>query len=183
MRDGTLCVALLASLALAGCNDDYPLPPTPCDDYCLATQRADCSEDWPDECVRTCEFTRSPKSYPDCSGDFDALLHCYEGLGPHDFTCEADRSAPLPGRCENEERALNFCTAPIIYRCIELCQTRGQRCTNVDPNSCFRACYSRDQCDNARIRYLDCELADGTACDPSPDCTALSVELSDCLNP
>lgn len=174
---------VLVALSGVGCDGEYSLAPTPCDDYCLAVQRAGCDEDWPDDCVRRCEFTRSPTLYPNCTDDFDTLVRCYRALDDSDFTCQFDESEPRPGFCESEEREQNFCIEPILYRCIELCSTRGERCANVEPNECFRGCIvSSNECESERTRYLDCELADTTACGPSPSCTELSVELSECLS-
>ena len=182
MQSGSLGVAMLAVFCLAGCEDEYSLAPTPCDDYCLATQRAGCPDDWPDDCVRNCEFTVSPTSYPDCADEFASLLGCYQALSDREFTCEFDESTPLPGRCESEEETLNFCTNPVLHRCNELCGRWNDRCENFDPNICFQSCSSSgDECVNERVRWLDCELAHMTACETSLPCEALSFELSICL--
>jgi hypothetical protein len=177
--------AALAALAIAGCDDEYALPPTPCDDYCFAKQRADCEEDWPDECVQQCELSASPIKNPDCADEFDTLLACYQGLDDDDFECVDEASEPRLDLCEDEVRAHKFCLAPVYYRCLELCETRVEHCEDygVDVRSnCLSGCSGVPYwCESVAVARLDCELADELACPVSPNCAALSGELSDCL--
>jgi hypothetical protein len=180
---GKRSVVVLGLVALAAlrCDNDYPIAPTPCDDYCLATQRAGCEEDWPDNCVGFCELNRSPTSYPHCSEGFDALLACYQVLGDDDFECVNDGSEPLPGLCEDEKRTHDFCLAPLLYRCLEYCGTRAERCDEIDANACVRGCLAfPSECEDAAVRFLDCELAEESACYVT--CYELYVELYNCFN-
>jgi hypothetical protein len=182
---GTRRVAILAIVVGtgSGCDEEYPLAPIVCDDYCLATQRANCEEDWPATCVRNCEFARSSGEFPDCGSEFDTLLECVESLEASDFECVGGYSEPLPGRCEGEIRTHSFCIVPVFYRCLALCEDRAEHCPEVDADACLRACRSGpDECDNEKIAWLDCELAETEACLPSPKCTRLQVELSDCID-
>ena len=54
MRSG-VWLWLVSGLAISGCAGDYPLEPTPCDDYCHATKNFECDFYAPASCVRECE--------------------------------------------------------------------------------------------------------------------------------
>jgi hypothetical protein len=172
-----------AFVAVIACDDDYVLPPTPCDDYCLAWLRADCAEDWPHECVKQCELARSPTIFPECTDEFDGVLECLRSADDTDFECVNDRSEPRIEACGFEIKSLDFCIGPVFYRCLELCQSRGERCQAFDPNACFQSCVNPPaQCEESAMRWLDCELAEDRACDPTPRCAPLLAELWQCVN-
>lgn len=67
-----------ALLAAGACSGGYPLPPTPCDDLCDASQgtwSGTCWEYEPAQCVAQCE---SQGLYEEpCRPLFDALVTCH----------------------------------------------------------------------------------------------------------
>jgi hypothetical protein len=70
---------MLAVLGLAGaCQNGYPLEPTPCDDFCRATQRKSCDDNDPAWCVADCEEQGIVQlDRPGCRELWNALLACY----------------------------------------------------------------------------------------------------------
>jgi hypothetical protein len=184
---GFVCVVVLGAVR---CNNEYSLAPTPCDDYCLALQRAECPEDWPDDCVSSCELTRSPTKHPACADQFDALLGCYQNADDGDFFCADDRSEPRRGVCAAENQAIDFCIEPVFYRCTTFCQSKRERCRDdvdwaeVDWSACLDFCSPPvPACEEEAMRYYDCELENDTSCGPSPLCFLLHGTYLDCLNP
>lgn len=174
--------AALSLLAIAGCEGEYSLAPTACDDYCFAKQRADCEEDWPDECVEQCEISGSPSRAPECAAEFDAMLACYQSLDDGDFECVYELSEPRPGLCEDETLAHEFCLGPVYYRCLTLCETKVEHCEGFELRTCMPGCTNIPYwCESIAVARLDCELLDELACPVSPSCTEISNELSDCL--
>lgn len=109
-------------LTSLGCDTNYSLPPTFCDDWCRATLRAGC-DDEPEGCVRQCEQTRATQ------GCFElqlALLECYEIADDEIFTCvEAgfgSETRVRNGACQRERDALFECEAPGIAACLVACR-------------------------------------------------------------
>jgi len=115
------CCALSASFS---CEDDYPLEPTFCDDWCHATLRAACGEE-PENCVRDCELTKASE---DCFGSQRRLLACYEEARDSDFVCAGtgfDRETRVkPDVCQTQRDALYECEAPGIGTCLALCRVQ-----------------------------------------------------------
>jgi hypothetical protein len=117
----------VAGFALAACDDEYPLEPTFCDDWCHATLRADCGDE-PDNCVRECELT---KSDDECLSKQRKLMQCYESASDEAFTCAGTgfqfETRVSPTTCEAERDALFECEAPGIGVCLSFCRTTQQR--------------------------------------------------------
>ena len=181
-RDWTATPAL-AVLAVMGCDNEYPLAPTPCDEYCLVTQRAGCAEDWPDQCVGYCELSRSPAKYPACADRFEVVVGCYRSASSADFVCRFDQSEPKEGVCEGEARDLDFCIEPVYNRCRIFCEALGEHCEGVDVFDCLRGCSSeRSRCEGERVRQLDCELSGEIGCTPNPSCILLYNEVYECFS-
>ena len=178
---GKCCVAILGLVAGVACDNGYPLAPSPCDDFCLALQRADCAEDWPDDCVRQCEFNQSPERHPDCAAEFETLLACYQALDDDAFTCIDEQSEARGGFCEEERFKQQACVYPILFREVYLCEVRAERCPDFDRYLCLSVrAEVPPACEEEGIRYLDCEIADETACSRSLRCETLEYELSLC---
>jgi hypothetical protein len=78
-------VALIAALSSA-CQNDYPLEPTPCDDWCYATERVACGNNDPASCVAACEADGNVPGPPQCRELWEAALSCYEKL-PDEAVC------------------------------------------------------------------------------------------------
>lgn len=113
MRSGAwLCVAagLLLGL-LGGCSGDYPLPPTPCDDWCNASQGgwSYCGGFYsPASCVSQCEAEKL--SGERCKPALDAAINCYRST-PNVLAdqCTYDPLTPRP--CQAEAEALGVCAS------------------------------------------------------------------------
>jgi hypothetical protein len=114
-------VVAIALLGLS-CEDDYPLAPTFCDDWCRVTLRSGCDEQ-PGNCVRDCELT---KASDDCSARQRRLLECYADASPTSFVCTGgDFQQEIrvdPAVCQAERDALYECEAPGIGTCLSMCR-------------------------------------------------------------
>src|SRR5262245_4743292 len=149
---GKRCVLILGLTAGLGCDNDYPLAPTPCDDYCVALQRANCPEDWPEQCVSECELVFSPTRFPDCAPEFDTLVACYQGLGDDDFECSDERSVARAESCEEEQFQQRACLEPIVFRCRTLCERFVEHC-EAELEPCLLGCHSvQPGCEELRVR-------------------------------
>lgn len=121
MRGG-LGWSVIATLwgAAGGCQGDYPLAPTYCDDFCRATVPSDCPYE-PENCVRDCELWRIDEA---CVRGRDELLHCYEQAPAEAFVCRG-RGDPVVVRdetCRTERDAVLVCELPPIAACLEPCR-------------------------------------------------------------
>lgn len=184
---GKRCVAVLGLVAGVACDNGYQLAPTPCDDYCLALQRADCPEDWPSDCVELCELELSPTRFPDCAGEFDTLVGCYQALEDDDFECYEDTSEARVDRCEEEQFWLDACVEPVMSRCLRLCDLEVEHCGAPDDRyDCVYICSEGPAaCEDEEIRYLDCRIASESVCELDSGfgvpCQAERDERSRCL--
>jgi hypothetical protein len=158
-----------AALVLSACRGDYTQPPTACDDYCQASQRAGCSEDYPADCVRDCEASRTG----DCEPLWRSLTDCYAAVDASAFTCVDDHSEP--GRvCLPERRALSECLAPTSGPCFDQCLRQADEC-GASLRDCEAEChYPTAGCELASHDYDACLLLHPTECrdwlepDPRP---------------
>jgi len=105
-RYGTKTSALFA-VALAGCQGDYPIAPTACDDWCNTSVEVDCYDYDPASCVADCE-RQGFMSKPECAGEVDAAMECYRTLSPGERSCSGPRGVP----CTNEYSAVIRCLNP-----------------------------------------------------------------------
>jgi hypothetical protein len=175
-------VTVLGLLALLGsCETTYSEPPTRCDDWCRATQRAHCEEDWPHSCVGNCEFF-GPRNFPGCTPQWDTLLACYQVAPDSMFRCVGDVSTPLEGVCESEESAYGRCTHPVLQSCFEACVAYFRACDQFELNPCTLACTDLpDSCLQA-VPYFDCLTLHADGCDlATPDCDAPRQPLDECI--
>lgn len=146
------CLLLLC----AGCESPDSLAPTPCDDHCHATQRADCRDDEPADCVRDCEREPGPHVGDVCLESFRALDACLQSAPPSAFFC-ANNHSQFDDICVPERRALSECIAP-------------------GSGTCFDQCVRRDHACGAPLS--DCE---DSCRHTSPDCAAVSSAYYTCL--
>jgi hypothetical protein len=113
MRSGAwLCAgaALLLGL-LGGCSGEYPLPPTPCDDWCNATQGG-----WgycggfysPAACVSQCEADQTASDR--CRPFLDAAISCYRRT-PNALVEQCKYDPQIPRPCQTEVEALAICVS------------------------------------------------------------------------
>lgn len=99
--------ALLVAVSAGACSADYPLPPTPCDDWCDATQGMMCEDYRPASCVSMCEKQDLDRS--ECRQAFDAVVDCFRRTpGAAEQQCEYDPY--LRRACLLENEALFVCT-------------------------------------------------------------------------
>jgi hypothetical protein len=158
MSDATLvksCVLGWFSLALVACDPGYTLAPTPCDDYCHATQRGGCKDDDPAECVRDCESQGSaPRDA--CVASRRDLDDCWLRLDVSVFAC-VDHHTRLPDdQCLDERRALSECLEPGSAPCFDECLRQVKACGAV-LSDCESACQHQDPaCASTNFAYQAC---------------------------
>ena len=151
-----------AFAAVFGCAD-YPLPPTDCDDRCVAEQRADCSGDDPVDCVRACEAERAERDARACSAVFHAESACLRAAPAGDFTCDGELSQPTVA-CLAERRAFFACMAPAGGPCFDLCQLEAAACGD-GLRDCEAACLDLDaSCEPPATAYYACAIASPLEC-------------------
>jgi hypothetical protein len=150
------------ALVLSGCRDEYTQPPTACDDHCQAVQRADCSEDYPADCVRDCEEGRAGDG---CEPAWRRLDDCYAAADASTFTCVDGHSQP--GRvCLSDRRALSECLAPTSGPCFDQCLRQADEC-GVSLSDCEADCHEPTAgCELASRDYNACLLLQPTECRP-----------------
>ena len=139
-RTGAL---LLPGVAAASCGSDYPLAPTPCDDWCRATLRADCENDFPDECVASCLVNDAPVLLPICASEWDALQACYERGQAEDFFCEpSGHSRPFPNMCGEARTNFAICEseARSIASCVQFCEMAADAVIGLEGDACRTLC-------------------------------------------
>jgi hypothetical protein len=155
-----LAVAAGGLLAVTGCEGEYSLAPTACDDYCRAVQRADCAEDYPAACVRDCE--NSPVSGA-CQAARATLTACYAAVDSHAFACVNDRSQPT-SVCLPERRAVSECLAPGSGACLDQCARQAEAC-GASLSDCEAGCAEpAPGCEEASIVYNTCLLGVPVEC-------------------
>jgi hypothetical protein len=118
----------LGLVLLCSCDPAYPIAPTACDDWCFATQRAGCEEDYPEGCVSECEDSSAGRTYPECEARWLELIDCYRTASNADFHCVDDASRPRP-ICRQERAALAECISPVAGRsCMASCLREVAEC-------------------------------------------------------
>jgi hypothetical protein len=124
-----LCSVLFSS-ALCSCNPDgYPIDPTLCDDWCFATQRAQCSEDDPERCVSECERSATGRMHPECEPEWVSLTECYRAEPQTSFICTPGEGTSAPREvCLSERAALAGCVSSGASTCFENCVTEVNEC-------------------------------------------------------
>ena len=104
-------LAALAAFAPAGaavttgCQDGYPIAPTPCDEWCDQTRRIDCEPYDPASCVAACEkegFSKEP-----CLDLLEQTLECLRENQSAKFDCESQYTTFVP--CLGEQAAVLQC--------------------------------------------------------------------------
>lgn len=100
----------LAMVVATGCQGDYPIAATACDEWCEATKGMSCGYDDPASCVSLCE-SQNITHTAECQALFDAALSCYE-LNPSaaSYHCTYNPS-PMPAPCDAEMQAMLACVS------------------------------------------------------------------------
>jgi hypothetical protein len=149
---------LLLALLLAGCQADYGLPPTACDDYCRATQRGDCPDDAPADCVRDCEEADRADVAAACVAEWQSRNDCLLRTDASSFSCR-DNHSQIPNVCLDERRALGECSSPGSGPCFDECRRQVETC-DADWDACETGCRQPSAaCQAASNTYSIC-LAD-----------------------
>jgi hypothetical protein len=105
---------LLLAAALGACSGGYTLEPTPCDDWCHATQGgyAYCGGYYdPANCVSQCEEDGSGR--PECRTQLDAVTACFRN-DPQALSAQCDYNfdpVTLMEHCKPEAAALVNCAS------------------------------------------------------------------------
>ena len=98
-------LAPASATAMTGCQDGYPIPATPCDDWCDQTRRIACEPYEPAACVAACEkegFSREP-----CLALLQQTLQCLRENPSATFDCESEDTTFVP--CLTEQAAVLQC--------------------------------------------------------------------------
>src|SRR5688572_2943370 len=147
---------------LASCQPEYSLAPTPCDDWCLATQRAGCEEDYPERCVSTCEddFRRVRRA---CESQWLTLSECYLQSPAQDFACVQEQSRPRP-ICVPERVGLAACGSPESGACVASCLRQADECGRPYRDCEFECLFVTPGCAEPAIALYECRLASPVDC-------------------
>lgn len=158
-------VNAIACLWLFGCDNDYPIAPTACDDWCYATERADCEEDQsPDDCVSDCEETALGRQYPECEPEWLTLSECYREAPVSAFTCVEDYSQPSNSLCLDERRAANYCVSERTGLCFDRCVREVEECGGTLVG-CEEQCWvSTEGCDAEQLELDRCLVEAPVVC-------------------
>jgi len=100
----TCTVSLAALLAVLGCQDGYPIEPTPCDRYCALGLKPECDELNPTACVVYCEASTFSHI---CPTEFDDWVACRKAYEQR-LECSYGLVGTTEG-CGREQRALTAC--------------------------------------------------------------------------
>jgi len=182
------CLPLVWLGLISACSDPYPIPASDCDDFCHATQRAACSEDYPEGCVSQCEREAVGRRFPKCEDLWHELSACYSAAPDNAFSCVAEKSRP-GGICLSERAALAECAHQGGELCVQNCFRQALECS-TNPSECESSCYAPSEgCEAEQIAYDSCALEAPVYCGtPEQDtrkpediaCFAELVSLLDC---
>jgi hypothetical protein len=169
--------ALLFVGLVSACSDPYPIPATDCDDFCYATQRADCGEDYPEGCVTDCEHEGVGRRYPKCLELWHELTACYLAAPDSAFECVAKQSHPR-GICLSERVALAGCARPGGDVCVLNCFHGATEC-GTNPADCEAGCYAPSQgCDAEQVAYETCAIEAPVYCGTPQEDTRSPEEIA-----
>jgi len=161
-RGGQLLI-LASALASLRCESPYPIAPTACDDFCWATQRAGCEEDYPEGCVSECEDRALARRWPRCESLWLGLTECYRRAPDAAFLCVEDESRPLP-ICIDERVALGACMSPVRGPCLEVCFREAVECGEPE-RRCEGRCRSTPPgCEDREQALYKCQLNEPVDC-------------------
>lgn len=171
-------LALLAA-GTSRCEGSYSLPPTACDDWCFATQRAGCTEDYPEGCVSECEDEAIGRRYPACEAPWLQLSACYRDAPRSAFVC-ADGESTALGVCFDERIAVFACASPVMGACMEACIVQATGCGRSG-RACEQRCASpTPSCEAEALALYACQLAGPADCE-NPETDTRPPEDIPCL--
>lgn len=102
----SLAALFAASVAALGCQGEYSLPPTPCDEWCEANRLSGCGRVQPASCVVQCQKL-GLSARPECVSAIHAVLICLQEHPPVDL-CDAGHD-PAADQCAPELDTLFSC--------------------------------------------------------------------------
>jgi hypothetical protein len=163
-----VCVAAFAASA-ARCEGSYTLPPTACDDWCFATQRAGCSEDYPEGCVSECEDESIGRRHPQCEAPWIELGRCYRDAPSSAFRCVEGESTPM-NVCFDERIAVLDCVDPLLGVCMQACLAQAAGCGRFGRNCEERCSSPTPDCQREELAFYACQIEGPADCqDPETD--------------
>ncbi len=117
-------LSVVFSMIAVGCQDEYPIAATFCDDFCHATIPSGCPYE-PENCVRDCELWRVRT---ECRVGLKDLLGCYQDASSDAFVCRGRGDAVVvrDGVCQTERDQLLTCQLPDMSECLEPCRQLQQ---------------------------------------------------------
>ncbi len=155
--------ACLIASAVVACETDFPLVATDCDDWCLATLRADCSDDLPHDCVGSCEQRAPGRRYTQCNEAWLELRDCYADAAVDDFTCINNNSHP-ENICVPERLRQAECVSASVRVCVERCFYQAEQCEE-NAADCEQNCFDRAEVCPAEAQAVDeCALQVPVSC-------------------
>lgn len=178
----------LASGALSqACDGGYPLAPTICDDWCRATQRANCAEDRPADCVADCERESIARRVPRCETGWLEVLSCYEAADDSAFYCEDDQSTSSDQLCVSERLSAGYCVGPLFGLCLEDCLRTSNQCASRWDACEWRCQRISTDCALEQVSLYECQLSVPAVCDGDDEsvwlaCEAELAAFAECAN-
>ncbi len=175
-------VGLPTALAFGvGCEGEYSLAPTLCDDWCVSVQRADCHEDRPDDCVSDCERENIGRAHPECEPEWRELSTCYANTDDARFSCVEGDSRPNDDVCVEERVSLGNCVSERQGLCTELCIREHAACGEQSWR-CEPDCAADPPgCDEEYSALYRCKLSLPGECEPDETpCFEQILEALDC---
>ena len=158
------------------CASEYDAPPTRCDYFCAATQRADCPDDDPVDCVGDCERELSGR-FADCEPAFETLIECYQAAPDVLFSCRGDESRT--DTCRDQLLGLEVCAADTRDTCRQWCDDLLLVCPPLALSDCYTLCrYLPEACPAQGVVYVQCR-ANNANCEPLIEDPACSSERND----
>ena len=164
-------------LAIVGCDRDYPISATFCDDWCEATVKGCPSYD-PAQCVAACEADPQLRTESSCSIERLDLIHCAQ-LAPEDeLICVSEIREGGP--CAAESDALFTCNSGgaegiMAFACESLCgaiaYAHSDEPDAVCPGDCIQRGLGRPECEPERSQATSCLYS---------SCRETDVELELC---
>jgi hypothetical protein len=157
-------IAVAGALLADGCDSPYPIAPTACDDWCLATQRAQCEEDYPEGCVSDCEDRAIGRRFPRCEPLWLELAACYRAAPDASFMCVEGESRPRP-ICIPERVALSACASARRGACLAVCLREALACERPE-RLCEAQCRPRPPgCNDEEMTLYACQLKEPVLCE------------------
>jgi hypothetical protein len=195
MTLGAISVFLLL---LSQCQQDYPKPPTLCDEWCAARDRTRCADEDPAECIVVCERGRAVdvengRPPGTCDGLRRVLMDCINTLPDSVFHCADPSRVAVELMCPHERTALSLCVTRQKANWPTVCNSWALKCSSLsradggDFYRLYELCspppYVLDCVEDQQI-MVDCLAVHDLSCDVLPAenavCEREKVALDSC---